>query len=121
MKVTDTQTACVFYGKLNSEHIGFYFISTDPKMKKKASTQRAVHVSSRQSPYPSNDVQRFPVFDKYVPWKVSTAFLSHPRLIWVLIMDSCCYCCVFFSSLLLLCFVTYITGRIEFPFFSAMF
>ncbi|KAJ8305133.1 hypothetical protein KUTeg_017318 [Tegillarca granosa] len=27
------------------------------------------HIESRKSPYPSTQIQRFPIFDKYVPWE----------------------------------------------------
>lgn len=33
------------------------------------SNNKFLHVLSRQSPYPQTTVQRFPVFDKYVPWE----------------------------------------------------
>ncbi|ESO90590.1 hypothetical protein LOTGIDRAFT_175816, partial [Lottia gigantea] len=35
-----------------------------------ASLRTLVHFSARQSPYPGTRIQRFPVFDKYVPWEV---------------------------------------------------
>ncbi|XP_041360001.1 transient receptor potential cation channel subfamily M member-like 2 isoform X2 [Gigantopelta aegis] len=33
--------------------------------------KKLIHISSRQSPYPGTRIQRFPIFDKYVPWEVT--------------------------------------------------
>ncbi|XP_046572246.1 transient receptor potential cation channel subfamily M member-like 2, partial [Haliotis rubra] len=49
----------------------------DPKSQGLKPVQQLVHVSSRQSPYPGTLTQRFPVFDKYVPWEV-----CQPRAHW---------------------------------------
>ncbi|KAH3781577.1 transient receptor potential cation channel subfamily M member-like 2 isoform X2 [Dreissena polymorpha] len=29
-----------------------------------------IHIAARQSPYPGTHIERFPVFDKYVPWEI---------------------------------------------------
>ncbi|KAL5012140.1 hypothetical protein ScPMuIL_010691 [Solemya velum] len=52
------------------EDVNHTLVNIDAKIMNKPCKQRIIHVSSRQSPYPTSDIQRFPVFDKYVPWNI---------------------------------------------------
>jgi len=66
MKVRFTELEKIMINtKVNLEEIKFGLGGVEAKV-----LESAIHLFSRQSPYPGTRVKRFPIADRYVPWEV---------------------------------------------------
>lgn len=51
-------------------------------------THKFIHILSRESPYIYTNEPRFPVTEKYIPWKVSRSWRSKVKIYWWLLKVS---------------------------------